>query len=175
MEPDFLFLTSSPRLGSMSRTSRNFVVAYILLVGLPLLALAGVLRSGRHLSAPLSVDGTWKIEIEPSSLTNQACGAVSSLVNSPLLMSQSGRSLEVSFKGKPAGSGSLVDKNLSSSISVGSDSACGNGQVTLAAVVDPKSEPRSLSGQLSFPGCQSCTPIDFRAIRQPRPPTGGGH
>lgn len=158
----------------MSRTSRNFVVAYILLVGLPLLALAGVLRSGRHLSAPLSVDGTWKIETEPS-LETHACGAVSSLVNSALLISQSGRSLEVSFKGKPAGSGILVNRNLSSSISVGSDSACGDGQVVLAAVVDPKSEPRSLNGQFSFPGCQSCSPVAFHAVRQPKPPSEGGH
>ncbi len=159
----------------MSRTSRNFVVAYIILVGLPLLALAGVLRSGRHLSAPLSVDGTWKIEAETSKLANHPCGAVSSLLDSPLLISQSGRSVELSFTGKPAAAGSLADKNLTSLISIGSDSGCGNGYVTLAAVVDPKSEPRSLAGQLSFPGCQSCSPIAFRAVRQPKPPSGGGH
>lgn len=159
----------------MSRTSRNFVVAYILLVGLPLLALAGVLRSGRHLSAPLAVDGTWKVEAGNSNLANHPCTDISNLLSSPLLISQSGRSLEVSFKGKPAASGSLDDKELKSSVSVGNSSGCGNGQVTLAAVVDPKSEPRSLTGQLSFPGCQSCAPVDFRAVRQPRVQSGEGH
>lgn len=157
----------------MSRTSRNFVVAYILLVGLPLLALVGVLRSGRHLSAPLAVDGTWKVDAGSSNLANHPCTEISSVLNSPLLISQSGRSLEVSFKGKSPASGSLDDKNLKSSVSVGNGSGCG--QVTLAAVVDAKSEPRSLTGQLSFPGCQSCAPVDFRAVREPKVQTGGGH
>jgi hypothetical protein len=55
----------------MSHTNRNFVVAYTLLVGLPLLGLAGVLRSGRNITAPISIDGTWKIETQSSS--TQAC------------------------------------------------------------------------------------------------------
>lgn len=158
----------------MSRTSRNFVVAYIILVGLPLLALAGVLRSGRHLSAPLSVDGSWKIDAGQSSVAHHPCGAVSSLINSPLLISQSGRSLEVEFKGTSAGTASLNGTDLKSSMSV-DDSSCGNGQMILAATVDPKSEPRSLAGKLSFPGCQSCTPVEFRAVRQPKPQSGGGN
>lgn len=159
----------------MSRTSRNFVVAYILLVGLPLLALAGVLRSGRHLSAPLSVDGTWNIETNGSKPTNLACDDISSLLNSPLLISQSGRSLEVSFKGKPPAAGSLDDKELKSSVTVSNKPECGNGQIALTAVVDPKSEPRSLNGQFSFPACQTCAAVNFRAVRQPKVQSGGGH
>jgi len=159
----------------MSRVGRNFVIAYIVLVGLPLVGLAGVLRSGRHLKAPVSVDGVWKIEAQNSSPGNHLCNAVSNLFNSPLLISQSGRSFEISSKGNPATSGVLDDKNLTSSMWTGSYSACGNGQITLAAVVDPTAEPRSLTGQLSFPGCQSCAPVDFRAVRQPKVQSGGGH
>ncbi len=161
----------------MSRTSRNFVVAYIFLVGLPLLGLAGVLRSGRHLSAPISVDGTWKIEADAKTLASSSCASVSTLLNSPLVISQSGPNLEVSFKGKPEFTGMLEDKNLKSAMSLGSDSnaACGSGAMTLAAVVDPRSEPRSMTGQLSFAACPSCAPLDFRAVRQPKSPAGGSH
>ncbi len=38
----------------MSKTSRNFVVAYVLLVGIPILALVGMLRWGNSLTAPVS-------------------------------------------------------------------------------------------------------------------------
>jgi Kef-type K+ transport system membrane component KefB len=42
----------------MSRASRNFVISYILLVGLPLLLLVGVLRVGRGLKAPSPTEAT---------------------------------------------------------------------------------------------------------------------
>ena len=48
----------------MPHTNRNFVVAYILLVGLAVARLRGVLKSGRSLTAPISVDGTWKVEAD---------------------------------------------------------------------------------------------------------------
>ena len=49
----------------MSPTNRNFVMAYIVLVGLPLLGLVGVLRNGRALSAPVSVEGRWTFQADP--------------------------------------------------------------------------------------------------------------
>lgn len=161
----------------MSRTSRNFVVAYIFLVGLPLLGLAGVLRSGRHLVAPISVDGTWKVEADAKSLAANSCASVSTLLNAPLLISQSGRNLEISFKGRSAAPGTLEDKNLKASMSLGGDStgACGSSAVTLAAVVDPKSNPRSMTGQLSFAGCASCAPLSITAVRQPKIAADGAH
>ena len=60
----------------MQNTSRNFVVAYIVLVGLPLAGLAGVLRSGRNLAAPMSVDGSWKVEADATRLTNLSCASL---------------------------------------------------------------------------------------------------
>ena len=37
----------------MAHSNRNFAVAYLFLVALPVLGLVGVLRSGRSLTAPL--------------------------------------------------------------------------------------------------------------------------
>ncbi len=166
----------------MPHTSRNFVVAYILLVGLPLLGLAGVLRSGRSLVAPISIDGTWKVEGDTGNVSNQSCGkTVSSLVNTTLLISQSGKSLALTFDNpaKTAASGILDGKNLKASIGSQKEAAtqgCGLDQIPmLAAVVDPKSEPRTLTGYVSVSGCASCVPVEFHAVRQPRPAAGGGH
>jgi hypothetical protein len=168
----------------MSRTNRNFVVAYVLLVGLPLLGLAGVLKSGRSLVAPISVDGIWKIEAGASrlssALASQSCDkTVASLAVGSLGISQSGKSLVLTFSGgsKAVASGALEGKNLSASFvparDASPDNRCGDQLITLAATIDAQVEPRSLSGVLSVNGCASCVPLEFRAVRQPRTPTGG--
>src|SRR5258708_37965571 len=78
----------------MSHTNRNFVIAYIFLVALPVLGLVGVLKSGRTLSAPFSVDGAWKIEPGAGSLSSSPCSAfLSSVLNAPISISQSGKTL----------------------------------------------------------------------------------
>lgn len=163
----------------MSHTSRNFVVAYILLVGLPLLGLAGVLRSGRNLSAPISVDGTWKIDADSSVLASYPCSSAQSLLSSPLLISQSGKNLVITMgKTKAPSDGLLENKRLRASIPQGSDissPACGAGSFRLTAMVDTTSEPRTLSGTVSAPGCSSCLPVQFRAVRLPKPQAGGAH
>jgi len=164
----------------MSRTGRKFVVAYVGLVGLPLLALAGVLKAGSHLSAPISVDGSWKVEADPASPAAQSCAAdLSALVTSPLVISQSGKNLVVSFTSatKASGFGAIERKNVSASIATLSPVAsCGSSsRILLSALVDPTSEPRTLAGSLSVDGCIACAPIRLRAVRLPRNPTGAAH
>jgi hypothetical protein len=168
----------------MSHTSRNFVVAYVLLVGLPLLGLAGVLKSGRSLVAPISVDGVWKIEADASRLSSQSASqscdeTVSSFAAGSVAISQSGKSLVLTFSdsSKTVASGVLEGKSLTASFvparDASRDNRCGDQLITLAAVIDPRVEPRSLNGVLSVNGCSSCAPLEFRAVRQPRAPSGG--
>lgn len=159
----------------MSRTSRNFVVAYILLVGLPLLALAGVLHAGRKLAAPVSVDGTWKVELRSEAVHADACkSAVEAAFGSPLQISQSGKSLLIlTGKSALASDGTIEGTNVKATLPLAS---CGGAQaLILAALVDTKSDPRVLSGYLSPTGCSSsaCSAIAFRAVRQQRVPSGG--
>jgi len=159
----------------MSRTSRNFVVAYIFLVGLPLIGLAGVLRSGRHLAAPISVDGNWKVEASNSTKT-ASCAAVATFLSSPVSISQSGRNLVVTFgNGKSVVPGALEDNSIKTSIPVDGEPGTQCGQAILTAIVDAKSAPRVMTGQLAFLGCPSCAPFAFHAVRQPKTGTGGGH
>lgn len=167
----------------MPHTSRNFVVAYILLVGLPLLGLAGVLRTGRTLVAPISIDGNWKIQGDASRITGPSCSkTMASLLNSSLVISQSGTSLALTFNtpSKIPASGSLEGTSLKAVIAPPRNSAaeagCGGELLpTITASVDPKSEPRTLAGILSVSGCASCAAVEFRAVRQPKAPIGGAH
>jgi hypothetical protein len=161
----------------MSSTNRRFIVAYILLVGLPLVGLAGVLKTGRGLSAPISIDGVWKLSAS-TGLPTQSCDqAVSSFLASSLVVSQSGKSLALTLNGasKTAFSGELDGRNIKASL--GPVSGCPADQgVILVASVDPKSDPKSLNGFLSVSNCASCSPLEFHAVRQPRPQVaGGGH
>lgn len=162
----------------MSTTNRKFVVAYIFLVGLPLLALAGVLKSGRNMRAPISVDGTWKIEANQASIGNRSCAnAISSVLSSPLIISQSGLKLVVSSaNAKTASLGTIDGTKINASLVPSADSGCGSDQsVSLAADVDPNSTPKKLTGKLAASDCASCAPIEFQATKQPKPQAGAGH
>jgi len=161
----------------MSSTNRRFVVAYILLVGLPLAGLAGVLKNGRHLTAPISIDGTWKVEANAASAPSDACAkTISSLLASNLVISQSGKTLAVNFTSgtKTPFAGSLNGREISAPL--GAASGCTDDQeVTLTASVNPDIEPKSLTGNVSVATCASCAPMAFRAVRQPKAQSGGGH
>ena len=159
----------------MSHTNRNFVIAYILLVGLPLLGLAGVLKSGRSLNAPFSVDGAWKIDAGAINASAAPCGdSLSSVSNSPVSISQSGTSLVINLGGKTT-TGTLSGKTITAQFA-GANSPnttdCSDRSLTLTATLDPLTDPRTLSGRLSVQGCASCLPVEFRAVKQPRPAGG---
>jgi hypothetical protein len=142
-------------------------------VGLPLLGLVGILRSGRSLTAPFSVDGAWKIESGASRLPASPCGNfLSSVSNAPLSISQSGKSLVVTFSGGTKTTTGTLDGKTIKAQFTGADksgaAACGDGALTFAATLDPLAEPRTLSGTLFIEGCGSCTPLEFHGVRQPK-------
>ena len=165
----------------MSHTNRNFVIAYILLVGLPLAGLAGVLRSGRGISAPISIDGTWKVEPSSVHSTGQSCDqALSSFPVSAFAISQSGKTLTLTLTNpaKTSAEGSILGKNLKVVMGTTDSTAagCAAGQaLALTATVVPGSEPRSMSGVVSVSDCPSCAAIEFKAFRQAKSQSGGMH
>ena len=157
----------------MAHTNRNFVIAYFLLVGLPLLALVGILRSGRTLKAPLSVDGAWKISTAAGQTVAEPCGDFfSSISNSPLSISQSGTSLVIGLGGGKATTSTLDGMTIKAKFAGAENPSavdCKDRSLALTATLDPLTEPRTLSGRISLEGCDSCAPVEFRATRQPRP------
>lgn len=166
----------------MSRTNRNFVIAYILLVGVPVIGLVGVLKAGRSLSAPVSVDGTWRIQTDLDRLASFPClTSLGSIKGSDVVISQSGRNLIVTLGNgsKVTGSGMIEGTRLTASVQrseAWAGGGCGNDHLlALTATVDQKAEPASFEGLLSINGCPSCTPVQFRAVRASRAGSKGAH
>jgi hypothetical protein len=149
-----------------------------------------ILKSGRTLTAPFSVDGSWRIETgkietgpsrpSASSLSASPCGDfLSSVSSAPFSISQSGKTLVVILSGAKTATGTLDGTAIKAQFS-GTDTdknkseagQCGGDGLTLTATLDPHVEPRTLSGMISVDGCASCAPMQFRAVRQPRPAGG---
>jgi hypothetical protein len=163
-------------MGHISPANRTFVIAYILLVGLPLLALVGVLRSGRGLVAPISVDGVWKLGTDQPSPPAGKCGkSLASIQDSLVTISQSGKQLSLTLNnGSPViGSGVIEGTTLNATVPFSSapmnEPGCGSNTVlTLSATVNPKAEARSMQGTISVNDCASCSTVNYLASRQTR-------
>ena len=167
----------------MSRANRNFIIAYILLVGLPIVGLVGVLKKGRSLTAPISVDGVWQVQADPVRVAALPCGrTLASTPETSLAISQSGRNFTLTLVNGPKSTGSGVLDGTSLNASVvpsaawSEEAGCGNGrELSLVATVDPKTDPRSLAGKLSVNNCPSCTSVEFHAVRLAPPAKKGSH
>jgi hypothetical protein len=140
-----------------------------------LFGLVGILRSGRGLTAPFSVDGGWTMQVGAAHTSAAPCGDfLSSVSNSPVSISQSGTSLVIVLGGKTT-TGTLDGKNIKAQFAgtvTPSAADCSDHSLALTATLDPLTEPRTLSGRLSLEGCAACAPVEFRAVKQPRPAGG---
>jgi hypothetical protein len=165
----------------MSRTNRNFVLAYAFLVILPLAALAGILRSGRSLTAPVSIDGVWILQVDPQ-LNSLPCGKIlAAIPGKAMVISQSGRSFALTFPSGPkfAASGTLDGATLRASLTppqASSETTCaGTPELSMLATVDRRADSSSLVGALSVPNCPACASVGFHAQRQAAAAPEGGH
>lgn len=167
----------------MSHTNRNFIFAYVLLVGLPVAGLVGILKSGRKLTAPISVDGVWQLQADSVRLAALPCGQA--LINDPataLAISQSGKNFTLSFSNGPKSTasgvleGTALKASVAPSTAWSEEAGCGEGrELSLAATVDARTDPRSLVGVLSVNHCPACAAVEFRAVRQSPPVKKGSH
>jgi hypothetical protein len=163
----------------MSRTNRNFVLAYAFLVILPLAGLAGILKSGRRLTAPVSIDGAWIVQVDSAQLDSLPCGNVlAAIPDKAMVISQSGKSFVLSFPSGPkiAASGTLDGTTLRASITSesSSETSCTN-QLSMLATVDRRADSGSLVGALSVPNCPTCASVGFHAQRQAAATPKEGH
>ena len=158
----------------MTRTHKTFILSYVLLVILPILALLGILKYGRRLTAPTAVGGIWKLRSNLVANGNAGCsGFFGSLQDVSLEISQSGKDLTLTL---PAGlreraAGLIQGDTLTASFLPtdfgSSGESCGfDGPISLTATVDPSSTPRSFSGTLSILGCDSCGTAFVQAVRE---------
>ncbi|SRR6266849_2318959 len=165
----------------MSHTNRNFIIAYIVLVGLPIVGLAGALKSGRTLTAPISVDGVWTVQADPVQFAGLTCAhSFVPTQDTALTISQSGKNFTLSFGNWPKsiGAGRIEGTKLTASLvppdSWISQAGCGSGrELSIAAIVDGNRGSRSLLGTLSVNGCPACATVRFHGLRQMPPAKGG--
>lgn len=141
----------------------NLTLAYILLVGVPLLILAGTLRAGRNLTAEPAVFGEWMVERTPNSTPIGKCTALfAETGQTTLVVDQTGTTVSISFGDprKTTFSGTLKNGRIAAQGECG-----GTESIRLEADVTGKPGQRSLQGRLWVEGCDSCAPVAFRASR----------
>jgi len=129
--------------------------------------LAGVLKAGHTLTAPISVDGAWPLDTNNGTLFGQT------LQNSVLTISQSGKNLVLHLNNglETAGAGVLAGTTITATAPLPemATGPCKSDQaLALSAVLDSKAEPKTMLGTISFPGCSSCPEVSYRATRQSR-------
>jgi hypothetical protein len=155
----------------VTHSNRNFMIAYVLLVALPLFGLAGILRSGRKLAAPISVGGLWKISANQDQLAALPCGKSLLAQNAAFTISQSGRAFTLNtpnsaFSGTSGTvEGSTISATLIPSGVAAKDAGCGQHSLSLTSIVDAKASPRALQGTLRIENCPGCAAVEFRGIR----------
>lgn len=171
----------------MAHSNRNFVFAYAFLVILPIVGLAGILRNGRKLTAPPSIDGVWSFQFASAELDPLPCGKMfAAIPDKAIVISQSGTTFALSSAGGPklAGSGTLDGTILRASLISPQESSpemnCPAGsQLSLAANLNQNAGSKALVGSLSAANCPTCPAVAFRAERQPErqplAPAKGGH
>ena len=155
----------------MSGRGRSFVFAYAFLVVLPLFGLAGVLRNGRHLSAPPAIDGLWRFQIDAGE--GNGCGIfLASIPDKLISISQSGKSFILSVPSEPAIAaagtieGNTLRASLTSRKSSSQNSCSGATEFNLVAKVDGQANSSLITGVLSDANCVSCAAVPFKAERQ---------
>lgn len=154
----------------MNRFNRNFAVAYVLLVALPICGLASVLRIGHSLSAPISVSGVWKINANVDQVAANPCAKLLAGPNASFTISQSGKifTLTLASAAVAASSGTIDGTTISANLTPGlasKDTACTTQPLTLTASVNTRTAPRSLQGIMHVENCANCLPIEFLATR----------
>lgn len=164
----------------MKTRNLNFAIAYVILVALPLLGLAGALRMGRTLVAPTSVGGLWRIQtysVKEAVLPYRKSLATA---NASFTIVQSGKNFTLNFgnSGMSSESGVVEGTTIRASMMPAGRSAREAGcdqelLVSLTATLDSKVNPQRLAGVVFVKGCPKCTAVDFQAVREDQAKASG--
>jgi hypothetical protein len=159
----------------MKRSNRNFLLAYLLLVALPVLGLVGVLRSGRNVTAPAAIGGVWKLQANTDPAANFGCGKPLTAEDAAFTISQSGQTFTLSLVNSPMASASgVIDGTTVKAVLMPGAAGLGacSHRLVLTAMIDTRVDARSMQGKVSLDDCPDCSVIEFHALREP---ARGGH
>jgi hypothetical protein len=174
--------TSLALLVVMAMWKRKILSAYIFLVGLPLLALMGILRAGAQLTPPKAIRGTWLVDADFSSPSAHCAALWTDPRHAFLTITQSGRDVTVTFNGpgKIVLFGTLRGSALlATPLSLGPDvgppsSGCEDPRLLrFLANVQGQGEQQALAGMLTWGEGAGSPQLPFRALRQMPPERSG--
>ncbi len=152
----------------------KLLITYLTLVGLPVLGVLGVLHVGRGLTSPVSVSGSWNVEVSRQLSGYSSCEDVLRQ-SQPLVLtiSQSGPHVFLSFdnnkKIKLAGAIESTSVNASSlhlSARTVWDDRNSPDAMRLYATFDREAGAGRLVGSLNFNKCPGAPEMTFIATRQ---------
>ena len=149
-------------------SNRKLILAYVCLVGIPLLSLIGIVRSGQHLQAPISVGGNWNVEADLSPWSGKPCVDLLSGKQPLLSISQSGDNLTLLLNNPQATvlAGTIRGTALRANTEDRASDQCSAGQaIAITAEVSKDGERRALTGAFRLNRCRECAPVSFHALR----------
>jgi len=137
------------------------IFLYVLLVGIPVIAVSGVLRVGQRLRPPIFVGGTWNVEWSDIGAVS-ACGE--SLIRSDrtvLTISQSGSRLLLTLddENRTTLQGEISNTTITATTAVPGPTELldghmrGNALIHVQAAVERESGSERLLGALTFDDC----------------------
>lgn len=143
----------------------RWVLLYLSMVGVPLLALLAILRVGERIVPPVALGGEWQVEFErvPS---GAECAAFEFAGTTVLRIAQSGTYLTLRF-GEPRRTtlkGRLAGRALEGWARIRSETPCGD-TLRVQATAGPGDLPTELSGRFEVTACDACPRLPFRATR----------
>lgn len=153
-------------------SSTKLALAYFCLVGIPLAGVVGILWFGQRLVAPLSVSGSWNVEMDLGALRSHPCMESLVRIRQPFLdVSQSGNTLIVRLGDRQQ---TILPGSIRlTKLRIGATSAqtrdCHDPRLfQLEATVNGPGDRRTLTGRLAIAGCAGCEAIPFSAVRRTR-------
>ena len=153
---------------------------YLPIVGLPVIALVGVLRAGKHLAAPPGIHGRWGVRqasLEPPlgtpRPTDAGCStAIAADSIRRLVITQSGPRAQVALLDADGAVFARAALQVRPGIAVGpirgGAVAAGCASVGVLSLAFSGTVPDSLRATLGWPDCASCSALRFTGVRRPR-------
>lgn len=153
---------------------------YLPLVGVPAIAVAAVLRAGKHLAAPPGIHGQWSVRqasLEPPlgspRPTDAGCSiAVAADSIQRLVITQSGPRAEAAMLDAESAEFGRAALHVRAGIAVGpirgTSVAAACASVGVLSLAFSGAVPDSMRATLGWPDCASCSALRFLAVRRPR-------
>lgn len=159
-------------------SKRKLIIAYVCLVGIPLLGLIGIVHEGQRLNAPASVGGNWNVDGDFAAWAGKPCANLLTGARRPAVtISQSGSILSIVLSDAQAAplTGTIQGRTLTAGADDPASSGVAScaGAIRVNATAEKDGKQRTLTGTLQLNTCASCAPVAFSAVREAAQSKGG--